>query len=125
MTSHARFVERLTRSPEETRTQHLREWAEAIPGTTRIGDMTARCRAKVAGVVTNLRIDPRRGSGSVEATISDGSGQMAARWLGRSSLQGVRLGAGLVIEGIAGCSDEGELEILNPEYDLLAGPEHG
>lgn len=49
---------------------------------------------------------------------------MIAKWLGRSKLSGIRLGAGLVIEGIAGQQEE-ELVVLNPDYELVPGPEHG
>jgi hypothetical protein len=78
----------------------------------------------VGGVVQNIRIDPTEGTGAIEATLTDGSGQMVAKWLGRSSLSGVRLGIGLVIEGTAGVGEHGELVILNPEYELHPGPEH-
>ncbi len=50
---------------------------------------------------------------------------MVARWLGRSSLSGIRLGAGLIVEGTPGVGEHGELVVLNPEYQLVPGPEHG
>ena len=84
-----------------------------------------RQRHKVAGVVQNIRVDPRQGSGSIEATIIDGSGDMVAKWLGRPSMSGVRLGNGLVMEGIVGAGQDGEKTILNPDYQLVPGPEHG
>ena len=84
-----------------------------------------RQRHKVAGVVQNIRVDPRQGSGSIEATIIDGSGDMVAKWLGRPSMSGVRLGIGLVMEGIVGAGQDGEKTILNPDYQLVPGPEHG
>ncbi len=87
--------------------------------------MKARQRGKVAGVVQNIRIDPREGRGSIEATIIDGTGRMVAKWLGRRSLQGVTLGVGLIVEGLPGTGEDGELVILNPEYELVPGPEHG
>ncbi len=119
------IIERLARPPEETRADHLREWASSITGSVAIGDMTPRQRARVAGVVRNIRIDPREGTGCIEATITDGSGTMVARWLGRSSLSGVRLGVGLVMDGIALTGEHGELAFLNPEYELVLAPEHG
>ena len=79
---------------------------------------------KVAGVVQNIRIDPREGRDSVEATITDGEGHLIAKWLGRQSLAGLHLGVGLIVEGIAG-EQEGDLVVLNPEYQLVSGPEHG
>ncbi len=85
----------------------------------------ARQRHRVAGVITNIRIDPRQASGAIEATITDGTGDLVAKWLGRSSLSGITLGMGLIVEGIAGKTSAGELVVLNPEYELVPGPEHG
>ena len=115
----------LSSSPDELRARNLASWASSIEGATPIAEVEARSGCKVAGVVQNIRIDPREGTGSIEATIIDGSGHMVAKWLGRSSLQGIRLGVGLIIQGIAGLSREEEFVVLNPEYSLVPGPEHG
>jgi hypothetical protein len=119
------LIENLARPPEEIRAQNLREWASTIPETVPIADLEPRKSCKVAGVVQNIRIDPREGRGSIEATIIDGSGRMVVRWLGRSSLSGVRLGVGLVVTGTVGKSSENEPLVMNPEYELIPGPEHG
>ncbi|MGH2806347.1 MAG: hypothetical protein ACRDKT_03635 [Actinomycetota bacterium] len=118
------LLEKLARPPEDIRAENLRRWAASIEGTTAIGKIEPRQRVRAAGVVTNIRIDPREGRGSIEATIVDGTGSMIAKWLGRAKLSGIRLGAGLVIEGLPGRQD-GDLVVLNPEYDLIPGPEHG
>ena len=119
------MLERLSRTPDEIRAENLREWAATISGATPIAKCDPRTKCRVAGVVQNLRIDPREGSDSVEATIIDGSGEMVAKWLGRPSLQGVTLGMGLVIDGTVGLDREGDKVILNPDYRLVPGPEHG
>jgi hypothetical protein len=119
------FFTNLTRSPEEIRDENLRRWVASVEGATPIAEVQPRQRAKVAGVIQNIRIDPREGSGSVEATFIDGTGSMLVRWLGRHSLSGIRLGAGLIVEGIIGQGPTKECIILNPEYDLVASPEHG
>jgi hypothetical protein len=116
---------KLARSPEETRAEHCNHWARTIPGTVPIGQIRARDRVKVAGVIRNIRVDPREGSGAIEVTIFDGTGEAVAKWLGRRSLSGIRLGEGLVIEGIAGTGKDDRLVVLNPEYELVPGPEHG
>ncbi len=88
-------------------------------------DVKARERVKGAGVIQNIRIDPREGSGSVEATFRDGTGEMVAKWLGRQKLEEIKLGKGLVIEGIVRSSASGECVFLNPEHTVVNSPEHG
>jgi hypothetical protein len=119
------LIQRLAEPPEELRAENLREWVRAVPGAVPIAQVEARRRCKVAGVVQNIRIDPRQSSGSIEATIIDGSGQMTAKWLGRPSLSGIRLGVGLIMTGMPSSGRDGECVILNPEYELVPGPEHG
>jgi len=118
------YVDRLARDPQDIRAENLRHWVQTIPGATPLSEISARQRYKVAGVINNIRIDPRAGRDSIEATITDGSGCIIAKWLGRSTMSGITLGAGLIMEGIVG-SQEGELLMLNPDYDLLTSPEHG
>ncbi len=79
----------------------------------------------MAGVIQNIRIDPREGRGSIEATLIDGTGQMVVKWLGRPTMTGIRLGMGLIVEGTVGSAGDGEPMILNPDYSLVPGPEHG
>jgi hypothetical protein len=119
------FFRRLTRPPDDIREEHLRQWASSVSGTTSIVGVEPRHRTKVAGVIQNLRIDPREGHGSIEATIIDGTGDMVVKWLGRPSVSGIRLGMGLIVEGTPGRDPNGDLVILNPEYQLVPGPEHG
>jgi hypothetical protein len=119
-----RFIHGLTATPEEIRNENLRQWASSIEGTTRIRDVSKRERCKVAGVIQTIRIDPRSG-GSIEATISDGTGSLIAKWLGRPTMSGIRLGEGLALEGAVGTGADDLPMILNPEYRLVSGPEHG
>lgn len=119
------LLEKLARPPEDIRAENLRNWASSIPGGTPIAEVETRKRHKVGGVVQNIRIDPRAGRDSIEATIIDGTGSLIVKWLGRHELAGVRLGVGLVVEGTIGCDDSGDFVVLNPEYDLISSPEHG
>ena len=117
-------LEKLSRHPEDIRAENLRRWVATLPNITPLSEATARERFRLAGVIQNIRIDPRAGRDSIEATITDGSGTLIAKWLGRSTLSGITLGAGLIMEGIVGKQDE-DLVVLNPEYELIPGPEHG
>ena len=125
MTRDGSFLDRLARSPDEVRADTLKQWVGSVPGAVPIETVEPRKKCLVAGVITNIRIDPREGRDAIEATISDGTGRMVARWVGRSSLEGIRLGAGLIIEGTAGQGEHDECVVLNPEYRLVTDPEHG
>lgn len=119
------LLDKLAQPPQESRAERLREWAGSIPDVIPIADAQSRSRCKLAGVIQNVRIDPREGSGSIEATIFDGSGLLVVKWLGRQKLSGIRLGAGLIVEGTVGEGRSKQLQVLNPDYQLLPAPEHG
>lgn len=119
------LLDKLARPPEDIRAENLRRWISTIQGATPISEVEPRKRYKVAGVVQNIRIDPRSGRGSVEATIIDGSGDLVVKWLGRQELSGVGLGVGLIVEGTVGLDPSSDMVVLNPEYDLVPTPEHG
>jgi hypothetical protein len=121
----ARLLDRLARPADEIRAENLQRWAETLEGTCRIGEVEPRKPSRVVGVISNIRIDPRQGGGSIEATINDGTGRLVARWLGRSSMQGIRLGVGLLLQGTPSLPEDGETTMLNPEYELVPSPEHG
>jgi hypothetical protein len=123
MALFGRLIDRLSTPVEDLRAENCRQWAGQIANTTRIQDVRARERSRVAGIIQNIRIDPREGTGSVEATITDGTGHMVAKWLGRATLSGIKPGAGLVMEGAVGTGADGELVVLNPDYELVPGPE--
>jgi hypothetical protein len=119
------MLQAFARSPDEIRSDNLQAWVSTIEGVTPLDQIEARRHMRVAGVIQNIRIDPREGSGSIEARLIDGTGSLIAKWLGRQQLSGIRLGMGLVLEGIVGQSKSGENVILNPDYRLVPGPEHG
>ena len=119
------YFRKLSLPPEELRAENLRRWVATVPGATPIDQLNPRERARAAGVIQNIRIDPREGTGSIEATIIDGTGKLVTKWLGRSSMQGIQLGMGLIVEGVAGIGTDGDLQLINPEYQLVPGPEHG
>ena len=119
-----RIVEELTLPPEEIRALDLQRWAENIPGTTRLADVFPRQRARVAGVVTKLRIDPRPGHHTLQATITDGTGRLSLKWLGRETIGDLVPGTGVVAEGIVADFGESEQVIIDPAFDFVSGPEH-
>jgi len=116
-----KFLHQLTASVSELDSERLREFCSSLPGVTPIGDVQPREHASVVGEITSLRIVPRAGSPSLEATISDGTGTVVAVWTGRRHIAGIAPGKRLVVSGRGAPQNggSGRLLILNPSYELL------
>src|SRR4030042_28250 len=91
-----RFLRRMAESDEERLAAEIEGGAERVPGPVRIAEVTARNRVKVAGVVKRITVRPIEGFESLEALISDGTGEMSAVWMGRRTIPGLTLGPRLV-----------------------------
>ena len=70
-------------------------------GLTEIGSMAARTPVRVGGEVQRLRVVPRAGSPSIEAMLSDGTGEVVVVFTGRRSIGGLNPGRGVLVEGVA------------------------
>jgi hypothetical protein len=116
-----RLFKNLRTPPSEFDVTRLREFCTAQAGTTAIGDVRARQEVSVVGEICSLRIVPRAGSPSLEATITDGSGFLVAVWMGRRQIAGVAPGRRLVVSGRANPGADGgrRLYLYNPRYELL------
>ena len=88
--------------------------AEAVP----IAEMRWRERARVAGRVRSMRIQPWGGVPTLECTLVDATGGVAVVFLGRREVAGIHPGTCLAIEGMVG-EHNGRLAILNPTYDFV------
>lgn len=111
---------RLTTPVSELDLDRLRQFCTSLPGVTPIGEAQARQEISVVGEITTVRIVPRAGSPSLEATIRDGSGSLVAVWTGRRQIAGVSPGKRLVVSGRGIPEGPGHrLLILNPRYELL------
>ena len=93
--------------------------AGAIP----IGDLRPRQRARVAGRIRTVRVQPRAGVSSLECTISDGSGQVMAVFQGRRRVAGIEPGARVVVEGMV-ASRGRSVGMVNPLYWVISTPDH-
>ena len=104
----------------ELDTERLRKFCEGRPGAVSIVDLPPRAEGTVVGEITSLRIVPRAGSPSLEATITDGSGSLVVVWTGRRKIAGVTPGKRLVVSGRgAATGPKGRLLIFNPSYELI------
>ncbi|HWI02951.1 MAG TPA: OB-fold nucleic acid binding domain-containing protein [Acidimicrobiales bacterium] len=115
-----KLLHRLTASDAALDRERLRQFCSDVPGVLPIGDAQARQEITVAGEITSLRIVPRAGTPSLEATVNDGSGSLVVVWTGRRNIPGVAPGKRLVLSGRgAPQGTAGRLTVFNPRYELL------
>jgi amino acid transporter len=101
---------------------HRDAFGEKARGTIPIGDAQWRQRVRVAGRVRSVRVQPRAGTSNLECLLADDSGMLLLVFQGRRRIPGIQPGARLVVEGMVGDWARRQA-ILNPDYELLAGPE--
>jgi hypothetical protein len=108
---------------EEAWLEKIRMWSAAREDCLWIDRLEAGRSGRVVGVVSRLRLDPV--SRLIEATISDGSGTLKAQWMIRypPALMGSSPGCGLILDGMAEVGPKGQLFMLEPEFQVVPGPE--
>ncbi|HVB06727.1 MAG TPA: amino acid permease [Acidimicrobiales bacterium] len=92
---------------------------EPSSGTTPIGSLRWRERARAGGRVHAVRVQPGSGLSSLECVLVDASGELLVVFQGRRSLPGIVPGAHLLVEGTVG-ERGGRVAMLNPSYTILA-----
>jgi len=93
--------------------------ADEVPeGVTPIANVSYRERARVAGKVRSLRVQPWSGVATLECSLVDNTGGIALVFLGRKHVAGLAPGVRVVAEGMVG-DHGGRLAILNPNYRIL------
>ena len=117
MTGFRRFLQRLTESDETRLETEIREWADRVPGSIRIADAPMRQRVKIAGVIRRLTVFPMKDNESLEAVVSDGTGEVVIRFMGRRAIGGLGLGAKVVVEGVLG-EQRGGVQMINPRLEF-------
>jgi hypothetical protein len=91
----------------------------AVPGTQPIASLRWRTRARVAGRVKTIRVQPLSDVPTIEAVVADDSGEaITFVFLGRRSIAGLRSGTQMVAEGMVG-KHKGKLAMINPSYEVL------
>ena len=115
-----KLFQRLATPVTELDTERLRKFCSTKEGVTPIAELGPREVGTVVGEIASLRIVPRAGSPSLEATITDGSGSLLVVWTGRRKIAGVAPGKRLVVSGRGSPSGpKKRLMIFNPRYELL------
>jgi hypothetical protein len=88
-------------------------------GAIPIGACRHRNRVTVAGRIKAVRVQPRAGVATLQATLADDTGEITIVFLGRRQVGGIEPGAVVLVSGVVG-DRRGKPEILNPEYELLS-----
>ncbi len=114
-----RFFDKLSESDEARHSAEIKAWSDKIPGTVRIADAPPRERVRIAGVVKRLTVFPMEGKESLEALVSDGSGEVVLVFMGRRGIQGFTLGTRVVVEGVMG-DQRGASKMINPRLEFSA-----
>ena len=114
-----RFFDKLSESDELRHAAEIKAWSAKIPGTVRIAEASPRERVRIAGVVKRLTVFPMEGKESLEALVSDGSGEALLVFMGRRGIQGFTLGTRVVVEGVLG-DDRGVPRMINPRLEFSA-----
>jgi RecG-like helicase len=104
----------------ESRAHASQVGVRELPKTTPIADLEWRNRARVAGRVKSLRLQPRSEVPTLECVLVDESGAtITLVFLGRRSIAGLRSGTYLAADGMVG-KYQGKVAMINPLYELLA-----
>jgi len=91
---------------------------DTVAGTTPIGSVQHRQRARVCGRVRAVSVQPWSGVPTFECMVVDGTGALTIAFLGRREVPGIEPGTKLVVEGAVG-SHRGRLAMLNPIWEFL------
>ena len=117
-----KFVEKFTKPVDEQDREQLVTWCTAHGGTPMDG-LQLRQPVRIVGEVRSVRIVPRAGAASLEATVQDGRGAVTAVFLGRRKIAGLSPGRRVLLEGVvSGHRDVNNAHdqlIYNPVYQLL------
>jgi RecG-like helicase len=119
MGAFRRFLDRLSESDDARLAGEVKGWAEKVPGTVRIGDAPLRDPVRIAGVIKRITVFPSADQESLEALVSDGTGEVVVVFMGRRGIGGLTLGTRVVVEGVIG-TQHGSARMINPRLEFTA-----
>lgn len=97
----------------------LQLWAVSMGASAWLIDVEPYEPCRVAAVVQQLRLDP--GHGLIDATVTDGTGVITARWPIRRPTPELAAAPGraVILEGIPVVDECAELVLLDPTLELV------
>jgi RecG-like helicase len=114
-----RILGRLTESDEERMAEEIRSWTSTVPGAVPLAKAPMRVRVTIAGVVRRITVFPMEGNESLEAVVSDGTGEITVVFMGRRVMPGLNLGTRVIVEGVAGEQRDGSRRMVNPRFEFV------
>lgn len=88
-------------------------------GTMPVGQLCARRRAEVSGVLRAVTFGPATDKPMLVGRLFDGTGSVDLVWIGRRSIAGIRPGVHLRAEGMV-MAGRIRPTIYNPNYEIIA-----
>jgi hypothetical protein len=115
-----KFVEKFTKPVDEQDREKLVTWC-SMHDVTPLDQLTLRRPVQIAGEIRSVRIVPRAGAASLEASVNDGRGTVTAVFLGRRKIAGLSPGRRVLLEGVVTAKGHHGSDSLmyNPVYQLL------
>ena len=114
-----------TEEDEKFLMDEVRMWAGGLTDCLWLSRIDPGHESRVAGVVRKLRVDPS--ANAVEATITDGTASLMARWaLADASrpVLGTVPGWALILEGVPRAGPDGPF-MTEPHFEIVPGPRIG
>jgi amino acid transporter len=105
---------------EETEEQIDSMVLPTIGGTTPIPALHPRQRARVAGRVRSLTVQPWGNVPTLQVQLTDDQGKLTVAFLGRRQIAGLAPGSRIVVDGTV-TERRGHLVMINPDYEFV-GP---
>ncbi len=99
--------------------------APGADGIVPISQLKIRQKARVAGRVRKVTVQPWGETASLEVQLSDDHANLTIAFLGRRQIAGLTTGSRIVVDGTV-ANVRGSLGMINPQYEFLAdATEHG
>jgi amino acid transporter len=98
-----------------------RKLLAGVKGTVPIASVQPRQRAKVAGRVRSVTVQPWGDSASLQVELTDDHATLTCVFLGRRQIPGLAPGSRIVAEGTV-ATVRGRLGMVNPDYEFVADP---
>ncbi|MDQ6783527.1 MAG: OB-fold nucleic acid binding domain-containing protein, partial [Actinomycetota bacterium] len=94
----------------------------SVSGCTPIASLQSRERARVAGRIRSVTVQPWGSVPTLECDLTDDHQSLTVAFLGRRQVAGLEPGSRIVVDGTVG-TRRGRLMIINPDYELLPSPD--